>query len=200
MDRGVGPKDAENRANGLIRNMRRHFAGAEVTGYEHRVGRYGLPDRDDEHVVAAAEHAGIGKIVTENAKDFPADRLPRGTEIVSARAFAAQVVREDPRKALQALEQIAGRSGQRGPAKSVDDLIGQLEQRYKMTEAADLLRQARGSRDASASLAQPSAERGTSRAERGRGGPRTQRLRGDRAEQRGGHQDRGRGHEGPRTR
>lgn len=202
---GVAPGVAMARADKLIRNMRGAFPRAEVTGYEYREGRYRLPDPKDEHVVAAATLAGIATIVTENRTHFPARRVPEGPgvppeiEIVSARAFAGRVVRENPAQALKAVEQIAKRSGRQGPKMSVDDVIGQLEQRYKMAEVASVLRQARGSHEASASSAQPVAQqqRQTER-------PRTPRLRRDLTEQRGGHRDRGRdgrdGREGPRTR
>lgn len=200
---GLPREKAKDRADKLIGNMRGGFARAEITGYEHREGGYGLPDPKDEHVVAAAEQAGIRTIVTENAKDFPADRLPKGIEIVSARDFAARVVGENRPQALRAVEQIAARSGRQGPKMSVSDVIDQLEQRYKMTEVADVLRQARGSQRASVSFAQPPAERGgpQQQPERRRRGPRPPRLRGGRTEQRERHQERGRGGpEDPRTR
>src|SRR5947209_12022562 len=38
----------------LIRQMREAFNDAEATGWEGLEGTYGLPDPDDEHVVAAA--------------------------------------------------------------------------------------------------------------------------------------------------
>lgn len=200
LDRGASATDAQQLADNLIGEMRGGFPQAEVTGYEHRDGGYGLPDPKDEHVVAAAEQAGIRTIVTENRKDFPPDRLPARMEIVSARDFAARTMKEDPRPALRAVEQMAARSGRHGPRMSVEDVIDQLEKRYKMTEAAEILRKARGPHEAAVSSVQPSAERTPSqqqrRIERRRGGPRTPHLRGDRAEPRGGHQDRG---QGPRT-
>lgn len=52
---GSSPTDATRRADHLVNTLRRQFPHAEVTGYEHRVGSYGLPDRKDEHVLAAAD-------------------------------------------------------------------------------------------------------------------------------------------------
>lgn len=47
--------------------MRIVFDDAEARGWEGLEGTYGLPDPDDEHVVAAAVVAGAGAIVTHNA-------------------------------------------------------------------------------------------------------------------------------------
>jgi len=52
--RGVVPADADHRAAHLIQRMRQAFDDAEITGWEGLEGTYGLPDPDDEHVVAAA--------------------------------------------------------------------------------------------------------------------------------------------------
>lgn len=197
------PEQAGRRADRLIQNMRLAFPDAEVTGYEYLEAR-GLPDPNDEHVVAAAEHAKIRTIVTENRKHFPPNQLPQGTEIVSAREFARRVVESNPRDGVRAVEQIAARSGRLGRKLSVEEVIGHLERKNDMTEVAAVLRRARGSHQASVAPAGPTVEQGTpqqSRSERGRGGPRTPRLRGDRTKQPRGRQDRGRGgHEGPRTR
>lgn len=46
-----------------------------VTGYEHLIDQIDLPDADDRHVLAAANHAEAEVIVTLNLRDFPADRL-----------------------------------------------------------------------------------------------------------------------------
>ncbi len=75
--RGVNPIDADHRAAHLIQQMRQAFNDAEITGWEGLDGIYGLPDPDDEHVVAAAVVAGAGAIITLNTKDFPATLLPR---------------------------------------------------------------------------------------------------------------------------
>lgn len=78
--RGVDPATADRRATHLIQQMRQAFNDAEITGWEGLDGTYGLPDPDDEHVVAAAVVAGAGAIITLNTKDFPAAQIPSGLE------------------------------------------------------------------------------------------------------------------------
>jgi hypothetical protein len=68
---GVAPDVARSRAVRLIATMRSAFVDAETAGWEPLDGTFGLPDADDEHVVAAAVIAGADVIVTQNLKDFP---------------------------------------------------------------------------------------------------------------------------------
>lgn len=58
------------RASHLVDRMRSSFLDAMVVGWEGLEGTYGLPDPNDEHVVAAAVIGGAGAIVTHNVKDF----------------------------------------------------------------------------------------------------------------------------------
>lgn len=192
---GMGMDDAAagRSADHLLRQMRTGFPEAEVRGYEQRVGSYGLPDRDDEHVVATAEHAGIGTIVTENRKDFPASRLPSGMEVVSARDFTARVVEQNSEGAREAVQAIADRSGRHGPKMSAEDVLGRLEKQYRMYEAAEIIRQPARS---------PTAVRGVKAVEaikpRQQLEQQQQRLGRDRTESRGTRQDRSRDARGTR--
>ena len=140
--RGEPEDDARARSVYLVGQMRQAFDDAEVTGWEGLEGTYGLPDPDDEHVVAAAVVGGAGAIVTANLKDFPAERLPGGLQVLPAAEFALNTVSLDPRTAHRAATMIAARSGIRGPKRSVDEILDLLVNRYGMDEVVDLLRAA----------------------------------------------------------
>lgn len=140
--RGVAQPAAASRACRLIEQMRRAFVDAESQGWEGLEGTYGLPDPNDEHVVAAAVVAGAGAIVTHNMKDFPSSKIPAGMDIVSPAEFAANAVSVDPLRAMDGINAIAGRSGRKGPALTVDDVLDKLLRTYEMTLAVELIRQA----------------------------------------------------------
>lgn len=137
---GADPTDADRRAATLIQHMRRAFDDAEITGWEGLDGSYGLPDPDDEHVVAAAVVAGAGAIVTLNTKDFPAALLPFGLETLRPAEFAANTVSLNPHRALHAIRTISGRTGTHGPARSVTEIIDLLVSRYGFDDAVEQLR------------------------------------------------------------
>ncbi|WP_308797687.1 PIN domain-containing protein [Agromyces silvae] len=138
---GLPSRLAEERAARLVGRMRSAFVDAEIAGWEPLEGTYGLPDPDDEHVVAAAQIAGAGVIVTSNLKDFPVARLPNGISAVPPHQFALDAVNISPERALVALTEIATRSGNSGPALSRQEVIQRLEARYGMSEAMLLVRQ-----------------------------------------------------------
>lgn len=133
--RGIPIAEAAGRAATLIAAMRREFADAEVGGWEPLEGTFGLPDRDDEHVVAAAVIAGAGAIITENLKDFPADKIPPTIQVLSAREFAKNTVALNARHALAAVQEIASRSGRL----TVEEIFDTLRERYGMIEAVEMM-------------------------------------------------------------
>ncbi|WP_458042631.1 MULTISPECIES: PIN domain-containing protein [Bacteria] len=137
--RGASAGEAARRAVTLVAAMRREFADAAVEGWEPLEGTYGLPDPDDEHVVAAAVIAGAGAIVTENTKHFPQDKLPMGIQVLTAREFAKNTVALNPTNALGAIQEIARRSGRHGPAMTAEDILDILRDRYRMIEAVDMM-------------------------------------------------------------
>lgn len=140
---GVPVNDAIRRASYLVAEMRHAFDDAEVDGWEGLEGSYGLPDPDDEHVVAAAEVAGARAIVTLNRKDFPAERVPDGIEVLSPAVFAHNTVLLDPTAGLRAVEEISARSGTRGrPRRTIDDILDTLARRYDMDDTVGILRDA----------------------------------------------------------
>lgn len=134
-----GAPDATQRARHLIDQMRQAFDDALVDGWEPLAGTYGLPDRDDEHVVAVAVIASAGAIVTSNLRDFPQTKLPPSVEALSPADFAHNTVALSPIRAVQALEEIVARSGKHGPALTPEGVLDILAERYSMHEARDLI-------------------------------------------------------------
>ncbi len=55
--------------------MLMHQPRAMIEGYKHLIEDLSLPDAENRHVLAAAIHADIDLIVTNNIKDFPAQAL-----------------------------------------------------------------------------------------------------------------------------
>lgn len=133
---------AAARAQHLVSTMRRVFPDAETPGWEMLEGKFGLPDIDDEHVLAAAVLARAGAIVTENLKDFPKHLIPEGIQILTARQFAENTVSINPGLALRAVREIAARSGSHGPQLTEDAILGILEDRYRLLEAVEMIREA----------------------------------------------------------
>lgn len=139
VSRGEDPAAAGLRARRLVHQIRTSFDDSEVRGWEALDGTYGLPDPDDEHVLAAAVVAGAGAIVTLNMKDFPADLLPPGVQVLSPREFAVGTVALDPGRAVVALSMIARRSGRRGPSLTVEQVLDRLASRYDMGQVKEIL-------------------------------------------------------------
>ncbi|WP_432981615.1 PIN domain-containing protein [Dactylosporangium sp. CA-233914] len=140
VSRGEEQVTANQRASRLVDRMRAAFDDAEVRGWEPLDGTFGLPDPNDEHVLAAAVVAGAGAVVTANVKDFPASRLPLGIEVLPPSEFAANTVALDPVRAANALSAIAQRSGKRGPERTVDQVLDALVSRYHMDQVAAIFR------------------------------------------------------------
>jgi predicted nucleic acid-binding protein len=138
--RGVPLGEASRRAARLVGQMRAAFDDSEIVGWEGLEGRYGLPDPDDEHVVAAAVVGGAGAIVTWNRKDFPSRRLPQGIDVLAPADFASNTVQLDPSRGLRAVSEIARRSGTKGPRRSIDEVLDVLVDRYHLDESLKLIR------------------------------------------------------------
>ena len=137
--RGIVAEDAQARAARLIVSMRAAFADSEVAGWEAVEGSFGLPDVDDEHVVAAAVLGGAGVLVTHNVRDFPAGQLPAGLEVQVPSQFAHHAVSVQPSAALRAVRAVSARSGVHGPWLTVERILTVLDQRYGFTDAVRLL-------------------------------------------------------------
>lgn len=136
---GIDQVDAERRAQHLIDQMSGAFDDACVEGWEPLDGSYGLPDPDDEHLVAAAVVGGAGAIVTVNLRDLPQDRMPSQIQVKTPADFALETVEIDPERGRRAVEAIVARR-RRPPAPSVDDLLEIMATRYDMAAAVGLIR------------------------------------------------------------
>ncbi|GAA1158606.1 PIN domain-containing protein [Kribbella jejuensis] len=138
---GVPQGEAEGRATRLIEMMRSYFDDAEVQNWQPYEGTFGLPDPDDEHVIAAAVAGHAGAIVTDNLKHFPQDKMPPAIEVISPSEFAANTVAVAPELALEAVTTLVARL--RKPPVSVEGFLAVLRERYGMEEAVALINDVR---------------------------------------------------------
>ena len=143
INEGATPDAAAAYMQWLTHQMASHFPDALAGGWEPLEGSFGLPDVNDEHVVATAVVSMAGVIVTNNLKHFPVHRLPPNIEIQEPAEFAENQVDVNVVAAMRAVSAIAGRSGLRGPGMTEDDVLNALERRYQMAAAADIIRSAR---------------------------------------------------------
>lgn len=72
------------------------------------------------------------------------ERIPPGTQILTAREFTANTVALNPSRALTAVQEIAARSGRFGPPLNVSDILEALRDRYGLVEAVEMLAEAVG--------------------------------------------------------
>lgn len=138
--RGDSEDVARDKAHHLAEQMRRSFADSIVTDWEGLEGTYGLPDPDDEHVLAAAVVGGAGSIVTENFRDFPASKIPAGIQIVSVKDFAYETVSMRPDLGLAAVQAMSNRSGRAHAEQSEEDILDTLNKIYGLDAATSLIR------------------------------------------------------------
>lgn len=138
--KGKSKAEATARAARLVHEMRTGLPDALVAGWEPLEGSYGLPDPNDEHVLAAAVVGGAGAIVTLNMKHFPRKLVPDTVELVTPQDFAFSTVSMHPSKGLKAAESIVHFSGTGGLAKrSLEEVFEQLRTVYGMDDTVDLL-------------------------------------------------------------
>jgi hypothetical protein len=134
---GVESAVAGHKADHLIVQMRAHFNDALVTGWEGLEGTFGLPDPNDEDVVAAAVVGGAGAIVTENFKDIRSYLVPGHIEVLHAHEFAANTADVDPSRAVKALQATSVR--RRCPTHTPQQLLSTLITRYGMDDVGEIL-------------------------------------------------------------
>lgn len=137
IDRGAEPGDALIKADFLIAQMRTAFDDALVIGWEGLDGTYGLPDPDDEHVLAAAVVDNAGAIVTDNLKHFPPAKVPSHINVITGREFAENTADVNPEAAVRALIAISTRH--RLTPQTPREVLELLVSRYSMNELVDIL-------------------------------------------------------------
>jgi hypothetical protein len=137
--RGRSAQEAERLADQLARAMTRAFDDACVSGWEPLDGTYGLPDPDDEHLVAAAVVGGAEVVVSDNTRHLPAASMPHGIRVASAAQFAADTASVAPEVALIAVRKIAARYTR--PVRTVGELLAHLEHRNGWSDVARQLRE-----------------------------------------------------------
>jgi predicted nucleic acid-binding protein len=140
LDRRAEPAEAKAAADRLVEQMRSAFSDAIVTGWEGFEGTFGLPDPDDEHVLAAAVVGGAGVIVTDNLKHFPKTRLPAQIAVSTGRLFAEDTADVNPESAVRALQAISSRH--RRTPHTPRDLVDLMVARYDMQALPDILHDA----------------------------------------------------------
>lgn len=139
-ERGSPPEHALVSARRLVDRMRRSFDDACVTGWEGLEGTFGLPDPDDEHVVAAAVVGNAGAIVTANLRHLKVPTVPAHIHVLTAVEFASDTVSVDPARALRAITRMSARF--RSPVLTVEQTLDMLVTRYGWHDAVDMLREA----------------------------------------------------------
>jgi predicted nucleic acid-binding protein len=140
IDRGMDPDEAREKARHLAEQMRSSFSDSIVTGWEGLDGTYGLPDPDDEHVLAAAVVGGAGSIVTDNFRDFPAAKIPDGITVINPQDFAYETVSMRPDLGFTAVLAMSRRSGQQYEPHSPEYILDSLNKLYGMDAATGLIR------------------------------------------------------------
>lgn len=115
------PGGAAKRLRGAVE---RSFPDSVVgrSRYVDLVGKAGLPDKDDEHVMAAARTVGAQVIVTSNLKDFPA-ALARtyDIEILHPDDFVLDLIDLFPLKVARIIEEQA--STLRNPPRTYEEVL-----------------------------------------------------------------------------
>lgn len=141
MERGDSQAMAEEKAQQLVKNMRASFQDSIVTDWQGLERTYGLPNPNDEHVLAAAVVGGAGSIVTENLRDFPEAKIPNGIKVATAKKFALDTVSMRPNLGVRAVEAMSTRSGRKHAQQSPEAILDTLDRIYGMDAATSLIRE-----------------------------------------------------------
>ncbi len=125
--RGRDPQETQAYVTRLLHQMNTALPDARATvepGSEETVS--GLPDPDDNHVVAAAVAGRADVVVTFNLRDFPDDVLPGQLFSQSPDDFLLDLWGLYPALIDDAIEKILQRTGRRGPRWTRTELLDRL--------------------------------------------------------------------------
>lgn len=125
--RGRDPEETQAYVTRLLHQMNTALPDARATvepGSEETVS--GLPDPDDNHVVAAAVAGRADVVVTFNLRDFPDDVLPGQLFSQSPDDFLLDLWGLYPALIDDAIEKILQRTGRRGPRWTRTELLDRL--------------------------------------------------------------------------
>lgn len=130
--------DSRARAAQSVASMRAAFPEALVEDFGlFEATTYGLPDRNDEHVLAAAIKTQAQALVTENLSDFPAVVLaPLAIEARSADDFIADTIALEEGRAVAAINRMRLRL--KRPELTPEDMLRSLEA-HGLLETASVL-------------------------------------------------------------
>lgn len=135
-ERGIA--DSKARARQSVDAMRTAFPEALVEDFGlFEATNYGLPDRNDEHVLAAAIKTQAQALVTENLSDFPASVLtPLAIEVRNADDFIADTIALEEGRAVAAINRMRLRL--KRPELTPEDMLRSLEA-HGLLETASVL-------------------------------------------------------------
>lgn len=130
--------DSAARARSSVANMKAAFPEALVEDFDlFETMTYGLPDKNDEHVLAAAIKTQAQALVTENLADFPEYVLaPLAIEARSADDFIADTIALEEGRAVAAINRMRLRLIR--PEITQEDLLRSLEA-HGLMETASVL-------------------------------------------------------------
>ncbi|CCI51545.1 PIN domain-containing protein [Nostocoides jenkinsii] len=120
LQRNVKAAEAKRRARHLVDSLRGAFP-IEDDSRVQLIGQVGLPDPNDEHIVAAAIVGRAEVIVTENRMDFPQGVLPTGVRLSHPDEFVRDMASADFVRAAAALCEMSSR--RQHPPQSASDII-----------------------------------------------------------------------------
>lgn len=127
--RGYDPQESRSYVTRLRRQMNEALPDARIEGWESFEDAVPIgPDPNDRHVVAAAVAGRADVIVTLNLKDFCEAVLPNGVVVQHPDEFLLDLLDLNPALVMDSLEEVAKRSGRKGPKWTIQDLLERLDE------------------------------------------------------------------------